>query len=126
MLKLVRLLKVYVRISEFLILIRSFIYSIAFNTKNFIENTNTGSKNQSDLTKKLKDLILTSSSTKSTIATTTTFDSFIKYYLKLAKVAHVEQNDRSKIKNFSLLTITFFQYLFNLFKVSLISNTFTK
>jgi hypothetical protein len=107
------------------------LFQIAFNTQNFIEKNN-NNKNQNELTKKLRNLILssnqatTSKSKNSTKMNPDLFDSFIKYYFRLVKIIHVDKpnensdqlDDRSKINNFGRLSITFFQYLFNLFKVN--------
>ena len=105
-------------------------YQVVFNTEQFIENaTNT----KSSLTKKLKDLFLSASSSlttktngnkRSNHAKSSNYDSFIKYYLSLAKIAPANTSgssggDESKIVNFSRLKITFFQYLIHLFKVGI-------
>lgn len=110
------------------------LFQIAFNTQSFIDKND--SKNQSELTKKLRNLILTSNASSGTSKSKTisknntntadVFGSFIKYYFQLTKIIHVkkpkentdELDDRCKINNFGRLSVTFFEYLFNLFKVN--------
>ena len=110
------------------------LFQIAFNAQSFVEKND--SKNQSELTKKLRNLILTSNASsgtsksktisKNNTNTTDVFGSFIKYYFRLAKIIHVKKpkensdqlDDRCKINNFGRLSVTFFEYLFNLFKVN--------